>query len=98
MVFSRQLGSTVISVLPLQLKLMVPELASQSPCRWLYPVTYGGGLVEGDAIDYTVNVAPRCGVLVTTQSATKVSYSMTPSTCTCSILKILCTLTLSSWH
>ncbi len=52
---------------------MTPELASRSACRWLYPVTYGGGLVEGDRIEYSVTVGPRCGALITTHSTTKVS-------------------------
>ena len=59
-----------------QLKLLCPALASSSNCQWLYPITFGGGLVEGDNITLEVETGPGCCVLVTTQSSTKVGTNI----------------------
>ena len=41
-------------------------------CQWLYVITFGGGLVEGDNISLDVKVGEHCTVVVTTQASTKV--------------------------
>ncbi|XP_006813332.1 uncharacterized protein LOC100369951, partial [Saccoglossus kowalevskii] len=58
------------------LKLMVPKYAGSSNTQWLYPITYGGGLVAGDHIDLDVTVGDGCSVLITTQGSTKVYKSV----------------------
>lgn len=58
------------------LKLLVPGLASSVPtCQWLYIITFGGGLVEGDNVAVDVKVGEHCTVVVTTQASTKVYNS-----------------------
>lgn len=42
-------------------------------CQWLYIITFGGGLVEGDNVGVDVKVGEDCTVVVTTQAATKVT-------------------------
>lgn len=54
------------------LMLLVPEHASWSSCRWIFPINYGGGLVEGDVMTTDINVGASCIALVTTQEFTKV--------------------------
>ena len=52
---------------------MVPKFASCTPSsQWLYTITFGGGLVEGDNITLDVDVGEDCTVVVTTQASTKV--------------------------
>ena len=56
-----------------QLKLLVPGHASSvSSCQWLYLITFGGGLVEGDNVSVDVKVGEHSTVVVTTQASTKV--------------------------
>ncbi|KAL9971295.1 hypothetical protein ACROYT_G023803 [Oculina patagonica] len=58
------------------LKLLVPGFASSVPsCQWLYVITFGGGLVEGDNVSLDVKVGEHCTVVVTTQASTKVYKS-----------------------
>ena len=59
---------------------MVPEYASSDPknCPWLYVITYGGGMVEGDRIGLNIDVGKNCSVVVTTQTSTKVRLGQTP--------------------
>lgn len=58
------------------LKLLVPGFASSVPCcQWLYVITFGGGLVEGDNVSLDVKVGEHCTVVVTTQASTKVYNS-----------------------
>lgn len=57
-----------------QLKFLVPGFASSVPtCQWLYIITFGGGLVEGDNVAVDVKVGENCTVVVTTQASTKVT-------------------------
>jgi urease accessory protein len=46
---------------------------------WVYAATFGGGLVGGDAIQLTAEVAPQARALLTTQASTKVYRSLRPS-------------------
>ena len=46
---------------------------------WVYAATFGGGLVGGDAIQLTAEVAADARALVTTQASTKVYRSLRPS-------------------
>ncbi|GFR83735.1 urease accessory protein [Elysia marginata] len=55
-------------------RFMIPEDCTDSPCRWIYPVAFGGGLVGGDAIEATVVVGDDCAAVVTTQESTKVYH------------------------
>lgn len=58
------------------LKLLVPGHASSiSSCQWLYIITFGGGLVEGDNVSVDVKVGEHCTVVATTQASTKVYNS-----------------------
>ena len=52
----------------------MPGCASSIPSsQWLYVITFGGGLVEGDNVSLDVKVGEHCTVVVTTQASTKVS-------------------------
>ncbi|KAK2178005.1 hypothetical protein NP493_566g00023 [Ridgeia piscesae] len=72
--FKKSVTSTLEYTYPL--KLLCPSLASSSNCQWLYPITFGGGLVEGDVITLEVEAGPGSCVLVTTQSSTKVFHCL----------------------
>ncbi|KAL4221319.1 hypothetical protein ACF0H5_019580 [Mactra antiquata] len=56
------------------LKLMMPSHASRNNCVWIYPVTFGGGLVGGDGIKMNFVVKQNCSVLITGQESTKVYH------------------------
>ncbi len=62
---------------------MISGAFAESPLRWLMPkshgaaawivsTTFGGGLVDGDAIDVDVDVEARAELVVLTQASTKV--------------------------
>lgn len=53
------------------LRILVPEHACGSPCRWIYPLTFGGGLVGGDVINLNITLGKHCAALVTSQESTK---------------------------
>ncbi|RUS70764.1 hypothetical protein EGW08_021466 [Elysia chlorotica] len=55
-------------------RFMVPEKCAKSPCRWIYPLTFGGGLVGGDNVEASVVVGERCACVITTQESTKVYH------------------------
>lgn len=55
------------------LKFLNPKLPGQA--AWVYTATYGGGLVDGDAIDLDVEVDEGAHAVVTTQASTKVYRS-----------------------
>lgn len=55
-------------------RFMIPENCTHSPCRWIYPVSFGGGLVGGDSVKATVVVGDHCACLVTSQESTKVYH------------------------
>ncbi|XP_077998412.1 uncharacterized protein LOC144451446 [Glandiceps talaboti] len=57
------------------LKLMVPEHASSSNAKWLYVISYGGGLVAGDSIHLNITIGTGCCVVMTTQGSTKIYES-----------------------
>ncbi|XP_074626781.1 uncharacterized protein LOC141884795 [Acropora palmata] len=58
------------------LKFLVPTQASTVPsCQWLYIITFGGGLVEGDNVAVDIKVSENCTIVVTTQASTKVFNS-----------------------
>ena len=70
-----------------QLKLLVPGHASSvSSCQWLYIITFGGGLVEGDNVSVDVKVGEHCTVVVTTQASTKVCNFIIKYTDPCLLL------------
>ncbi|KAH9513566.1 hypothetical protein Btru_033369 [Bulinus truncatus] len=52
----------------------VPENAHEGPCKWIYLMSYGGGLVGGDTVTAGVKVGDGCAVLVSTQESTKVFH------------------------
>jgi len=56
-----------------QLKLLVPRYASENASVWVYPVTFGGGLVGGDRVHMTFTAKSRCCLVLTGQESTKVS-------------------------
>ncbi|XP_013786852.1 urease accessory protein D-like isoform X1 [Limulus polyphemus] len=53
------------------LKILTPT-SSGNYCRWIYLVTYGGGLVPGDRLSAEVTVGEACCVLWTSQAFQKV--------------------------
>jgi urease accessory protein len=55
------------------LRLLLPRNHGQA--AWIYTSTYGGGLVDGDALGLGVDVGARAAALVATQSATKIYRS-----------------------
>ncbi|ESO85160.1 hypothetical protein LOTGIDRAFT_130704, partial [Lottia gigantea] len=54
------------------LKFLIPKYACDTNCCWVYPISYGGGLVEGDEINIDINVEEYCAAVITTQESTKV--------------------------
>ncbi|XP_051117225.1 urease accessory protein D-like isoform X3 [Andrographis paniculata] len=55
---------------------------------WVYTITYGGGIVSGDSIDYDIEVGDDCMAVLTTQSSTKV-YKSIGSKCSKQSLEVL---------
>ncbi|XP_059145620.1 uncharacterized protein LOC131932735 [Physella acuta] len=55
-------------------RFLVPEHATPGPCKWIYPMTYGGGLVGGDKITATIKVGAGCAAVVCSQESTKVYH------------------------
>ncbi|XP_005111402.1 urease accessory protein D [Aplysia californica] len=55
-------------------RFLAPENCTGSPCRWIYPVTFGGGLVGGDKVTAQVKVGAGCAVVVSSQESTKVYH------------------------
>ena len=55
------------------LKLLTP--ANHGHAAWVYSSTYGGGLVDGDAIAFDVEVGERASLFLSTQASTKVYRS-----------------------
>ncbi|GFO42603.1 urease accessory protein [Plakobranchus ocellatus] len=55
-------------------RFLLPENCSPSPCRWIYPMSFGGGLVGGDSIKVAVTVGEECACVVTSQESTKVYH------------------------
>ncbi len=55
------------------LKLLFPR--NHGSAQWVFTATYGGGLVDGDAIALDVDVLDGAAALVSTQSSTKVYRS-----------------------
>ncbi len=55
------------------LRLLTPR--NHGHAAWVYTSTYGGGLVDGDAIDLSVEVAVGATTFLSTQAATKVYRS-----------------------
>lgn len=57
--------------------MLIASRASSVPsCQWLYIITFGGGLVEGDNVCVDVKVGELSTVVVTTQASTKVGYTV----------------------
>lgn len=52
------------------LKLLTPH--NHGSARWSFAATYGGGLVDGDAVTLDVRVGPRAKAVLGTQASTKV--------------------------
>lgn len=57
------------------LKLFLPRDTGRPYCRWVYPMLFGGGLVGGDDVNFSVALSPKSCVLITSQSYTKVYMS-----------------------
>jgi urease accessory protein len=55
------------------LKLLTP--ANHGEAAWIFTSTYGGGLVEGDAIALDVHVGAGASALISTQASTKIYRS-----------------------
>ena len=54
---------------------MIPQYCSSSMCQWVYFMSYGGGLVEGDQLQLELDVGEQCCTLLTTQASTKVTIN-----------------------
>jgi urease accessory protein len=79
-------GTGILEVIRVGGRSVVSRAFAASPLRWLTPrnhghaawvfsSTFGGGLVDGDAIDVTVDVAAGATALLSTQASTKVYRS-----------------------
>jgi urease accessory protein len=68
---SRSVASRVFATSPL--KLLTPR--NHGSAAWVYTATYGGGLVDGDAVHLSVDVGPGAAMMLSTQAATKVYRS-----------------------
>lgn len=55
------------------LKLLTPR--NHGHAAWVYTATYGGGLVDGDAVRLSVDIGPGAVGLLSTQASTKVYRS-----------------------
>jgi len=75
LVFARAGGRTVVAraAADSPLKLLCPR--SHGDGRWVFAATFGGGLVDGDAIDLEVRVGEGARALLGTQASTKVYRS-----------------------
>ena len=61
----------------MKVRLFTPVHASTNQAvRWLYVMTFGAGLVEGDNVLLEVNVSDNCAALLTSTSSTKVRNSI----------------------
>ncbi|KAI8806070.1 UreD urease accessory protein-domain-containing protein [Cladochytrium replicatum] len=59
------------------LKFMAPKPRRSHPHRrTVFAITYGGGLVAGDSIQFVINVGKGAGLCVLTQASTKVFKSL----------------------
>ncbi|XP_021377032.1 urease accessory protein D-like [Mizuhopecten yessoensis] len=56
------------------MKILVPEHIGNGTCRWIFPVTFGGGLVGGDKVSMEIDIQDGCCGLLTSQEATKVYH------------------------
>ncbi|XP_027185177.1 urease accessory protein D-like isoform X4 [Coffea eugenioides] len=72
------------------LKFIIPNKVgpSQIDAVWIYTITYGGGIVSGDAIKCDISVGDGCTTVLTTQASTKV-YKSVESKCSEQVLEIL---------
>ena len=52
---------------------MIPSKASENNSVWVYPITFGGGLVGGDGIQMEFRAKQNCCAVITGQESTKVS-------------------------
>ena len=73
-------GQTILSRSFATSPVKVFATRSNGVASWVYAATLGGGLVGGDRISMTVDVAEGARALVTTQASTKVYRSARPST------------------
>ncbi|XP_027185173.1 urease accessory protein D-like isoform X1 [Coffea eugenioides] len=70
------------------LKFIIPNKVgpSQIDAVWIYTITYGGGIVSGDAIKCDISVGDGCTTVLTTQASTKV-YKSVESKCSEQVLE-----------
>ena len=64
------------------LKLISPRPAAHTKCILVFLLTYGGGLVSGDAIDLSVSVTASAKLAIVTQGSTKVFKAINRETVT----------------
>ena len=55
------------------LRLLTP--ANHGSAAWVYTSSYGGGLVDGDHVDLSIDVGPGAAAFMSTQASTKVYRS-----------------------
>ncbi|KAF8038291.1 hypothetical protein BT93_B0978 [Corymbia citriodora subsp. variegata] len=72
------------------LKFIIPRKVGPSwvDAVWIYALTYGGGIVSGDAISCKLEIGDGCTAVLTTQSSTKV-YKSLGSKCSEQYLEVL---------
>ena len=68
-------GSTIVRTVVAKspLRLLTPQ--NQGSAAWVYMSTFGGGLVDGDALKIKINVGADATAVLLSQSATKVYRS-----------------------
>ncbi|GIY47645.1 urease accessory protein D [Caerostris extrusa] len=54
------------------IKIMLPSSISETCCQWIFPVIYGGGLVEGDNVNISLKIGHKCSITMSTMSFPKV--------------------------
>ena len=71
------------------MKILIPDHVVAGPCKWIYPITFGGGLVGGDSMKLDIHIGEGCCALLTSQESTKVrvllaiKYCRTGFICPC---------------
>src|SRR5262249_1424300 len=52
------------------LRLLMPR--NHGHAAWVFTSTFGGGMVDGDGVDLSIEVAPEASAYVSTQASTKI--------------------------
>eukprot|EP00850_Spirogloea_muscicola_P002336 SM000009S23465 [mRNA] locus=s9:143298:145334:- [translate_table: standard] len=75
-VSGRSTATSVFASYPL--KFIVPKRVAENniDAVWIYMLTYGGGILSGDLVTLSLDIADNCTVVMTTQASTKIYRSV----------------------